>query len=126
MSTEPAQWVPLSEAAEITGKSTKTMRRWASAGKVGAQKDESGQWFLRRGDLIALEPAAASRAELEVLTDELQSTRRLFHDLANDLATARERAGKAEATAEALQAERDRLAAELEAERSRPWWRRRK
>lgn len=132
MTVEGAEWVSLREAAEATGKSVKTMRRWAVNGRVGAQKDSSGHWHLRRQDLIDREPAAERIAELEVLSAELVEMRKTFHTLAGDLATASERAGRAEAERDALQVTidgyvRDRVRAELQAERAaeaRRWWQR--
>ncbi len=133
MTTQGPEWVTLKEAAEIAGKSLKTVRRWATTGTIGAQKDPTGKWFVRPEDLIDREPAAMRSAELEVLTAELTAMRETFHTLAADLAAASERAGRAEAERDALQVTvdayvRDRVRAELKAERiaeSRRWWQRR-
>jgi len=114
MSREGADWVSLKEAAELTGKSAKTMRRWAVAGRVLTQKDPRGRWFLRRQDLEKIEPGAEARGELVVLTEtraELQAT---FHKLAEDLAAASLRAGKAEGERDGLAAEVERLRVEAE------------
>ncbi len=112
------EWVTLKQAAEATGKTVKTVRRWATIGKVGAQKDPTGKWFVRKSDLLREAPVAEAKAELEVLTDQLEGMRETFHTLATDLATARERAGRAEA-------ERDVIRVALEELRARKWWQRR-
>jgi len=132
MSREGADWVSLKEAAELTGKTAKTMRRWAAAGRVLTQKDDRGRWFLRRQDLEKIEPVAEARGELVVLTEQLAATMETFHGLAEDLAAASERAGRAEAQIETAESDRDRLALEvaelrtrLESELSRRWWKRR-
>jgi len=126
------EWVSLKEAAELTGKTVKTMRRWAAAGRVLTQKDHRGRWFLRRQDLEKIEPVAEARGELVVLTETMEKIQATFHALAEDLAAASERAGRAEAETETAESERDRLAFEvtglrtrLESELSRHWWQRR-
>ncbi len=126
------EWVSLKEAAEVTGKTVKTMRRWAAAGRVLTQKDPRGRWFLRRQDLEKIEPIAEARGELVALTEALEGMQATFHALAEDLAAATERAGRAEAQMETAESERDRLAFEvtglrtrLESELSRHWWQRR-
>jgi len=126
------EWVSLKEAAELTGKTVKTMRRWAAAGRVLTQKDPRGRWFLRRQDLEKIEPVAEARGELVVLTETMEKMQATFHALAEDLAAASERAGRAEAQIETAESERDRLAFEvtglrtrLESELSRHWWQRR-
>jgi len=133
---EGADWVTLRTAAKITGKSVKTMRRWASEGKVLAQKDDKGYWFLRRQDVLEAEPVAEAKAEakaeLVVLSETMEKMQASFHALAEDLASASERAGRAEAQIETAESNRDRLAFEvaelrtrLESELSRRWWKRR-
>lgn len=126
---EGADWVTLRTAAEITGKSVKTMRRWATEGKVLAQKDDKGQWFLRRQGVLDAEPVAEAKAEakaeLVVLTETMEKMQASFHALAEDLAAASERAGKAEGQRDALTDEIERLRAELELEQRR-WWKRRR
>jgi len=117
-----AEWVTLREAAEITGRSVKTARRWATEGKVLAQKDERGRWFVRRQDLETIEPSAKTRADLLQVTEQLAATMETFHGLAADLAAASERAGRAEGERDALAAEVERLKAELD----RRWWQRRR
>jgi chromosome segregation ATPase len=128
-----AEWVSLKEAAELTGKTVKTMRRWAAAGRVLTQKDHRGRWFLRRQDLEKIEPVAEARGELVALTEALEGMQATFHALAEDLAAATERAGRAEAETEAAKVERDRFAYEVEelrvtlkAEEDRRWWQRRR
>jgi len=130
MSREGADWVSLKEAAELTGK--KTVRRWAVAGRVLTQKDHRGRWLLRRQDLEKIEPVAEARGELVVLTETMAELQATFHKLAEDLAAASERAGRAEAQIETAESDRDRLAFEvaelrtrLESELSRRWWKRR-
>jgi len=132
MTREGADWVSLKEAAELTGKTVKTMRRWAAAGRVLTQKDHRGRWFIRRQDLEKIEPVAEARGELVVLTETMEKMQATFHALAEDLAAATERAGRAEAQIETAESERDRLAFEvtglrtrLESELSRHWWQRR-
>jgi len=127
-----AEWVTLREAAELTGRSVKTARRWATEGKVLAQRDERGRWFVRRQDLETIEPSAKTRADLLQVTEQLAATMETFHGLAADLAAASERAGRAEAQIETAESDRDRLAFEvaelrtrLESELSRRWWKRR-
>jgi len=132
MSREGADWVSLKEAAELTGKTAKTMRRWAVAGRVLTQKDDRGRWFIRRQDLEKIEPVAEARGELVALTETMEKMQATFHTLAEDLAVASERAGRAEAQIETAESDRDRLAFEvaelrtrLESELSRRWWKRR-
>jgi len=132
MSREGADWVSLKEAAELTGKTPKTMRRWAAAGRVLTQKDDQGRWLLRRQDLEKIEPVAEARGELVVLSETMEKMQATFHALAEDLAAASERAGRAEAQIETAESDRDRLALEvaelrtrLESELSRHWWQRR-
>jgi len=123
---EGADWVTLRTAAKITGKSVKTMRRWATEGKVLAQKDDKGYWFLSRQDVLEAEPVAEAKAEgkaeLVVLTETMEKMQATFHALAEDLAAASERAGRAEGERDALAAEVERLRAEAE----RRWWKRRR
>jgi len=122
MTRDGADWVSLKEAAELTGKSVKTMRRWAAAGRVLTQKDPRGRWFLRRQDLEKIEPVAEARGELVALTETMAEMQATFHTLAEDLAAASERAGRAEGERDALTAEVERLRAEAE----RRWWQRRR
>jgi len=117
-----AEWVTLREAAAMTGRSVKTARRWATEGRVLAQRDERGRWFVRRQDLETIEPSAKTRADLLEVTERLAAAMQTFHGLAEDLAAAAERAGRAEAERDALAAEVERLKAEAE----RRWWRRRR
>jgi len=135
---ETPEWVTLREAAEITGKAVKTVRKWAVAGKVLAQKDSKGIWFVRRGDLIDLEPAAERAATIDVLSAEIVAMRQTFHALAEDIAAARERAGRAEAERDAAEKNADelrakeqaaetdrlRLVAQIEELENRRWWQR--
>jgi len=127
-----AEWVSLKEAAELTGKTVKTMRRWAAAGRVLTQKDHRGRWFLRRQDLEKIEPVAEARGELVALTEALEGMQATFHALAEDLAAATERAGRAEAQLETAKDDRALMASEVtrlrgrhQSEMSRRWWRRR-
>lgn len=122
MTREGADWVSLKEAAKLTGKTPKTMRRWAVAGRVLTQKDHRGRWFLRRQDLEKIEPVAEARGELVVLTEAMEKMQATFHALAQDLSAASERAGRAEGERDALAAEVERL----RAEQDRRWWRRRR
>jgi len=108
------EWVTLKEGSKVTGKTVKTVRRWAQEGKVGAQKDDKGQWFLRRGDLNEVEPVAEAKAEIQAMTETLTSMQAGFHALAQDLAAASERAGRAEGERNALADEVERLRAEAE------------
>jgi len=108
------------------------MRRWATAGRVLTQKDHRGRWFLRRQDLEKIELVAEARGELVVLTETMEKMQGSFHALAEELAAATERAGRAEAQIETTESDRDRLAFEvaalrtrLESELSRRWWQRR-
>jgi len=129
---EGADWVTLRTAAQLTGKSVKTMRRWATEGRVLAQKDDKGYWFLRRQDVLEAAPVAEAKAEakaeLVVLTETMEKMQATFHGLAADLAAASERAGRAEGERDALTTEVARQTSEVErlrTELSRRWWQRR-
>ena len=136
---ETPEWVTLREAAEITGKAVKTVRKWAVAGKVVGQKDSAGKWFVRKSDLIETEPAAERAATIDVLSAEIVAMRETFHTLAEDLAAARERAGRAEAERDAAEKNADELRAREQAAETdrlrlvsqitdlegRRWWQRR-
>jgi len=146
-----AEWVTLRTAAQLTGKSVKTMRRWATERRVLAQKDDKGYWFLSRQDVLEAEPVAEAKAEgkaeLVVLTETMEKMQASFHSLAEDLAAASERAGRAEGERDALTDEGERLRASaeqraefekarrqradaeverLKAELDRRWWHRRR
>lgn len=112
---ETPEWVTLREAAEITGKAVKTMRKWAVAGRVLAQKDSAGKWFVRKSDLVDTEPAAERAATIDVLSAEIVAMRETFHTLAEDLAAARERVGRAETERDGLLAREQNIETERDA-----------
>jgi DNA-binding transcriptional MerR regulator len=40
------QFIDISQAARMSGKSKSTIKRWASQSLISSQKDESGHWFF--------------------------------------------------------------------------------
>jgi predicted RNase H-like nuclease (RuvC/YqgF family) len=48
---QAADWYSVADAAHLTGKSKRTIRRWAKGDKVEAQKNEDGKWEIRADTL---------------------------------------------------------------------------
>ncbi len=47
--------MPVVDAAEQLGVSTKTVKRWLLAGKIDGRKNFSGKWLLNRDDVAEVE-----------------------------------------------------------------------
>jgi hypothetical protein len=92
-------WASLAEAARLTGKSEKTLKRWAAAGKLTIDRS-SGRPRIQVADLIALglvdkvgesvgghdrtQVDIADRTELDRLAGELAAARARAEDLERD------------------------------------------
>lgn len=142
----PLEWMPLREAAQRVGRSTKTIRRQVKAGQLVAQRagdSETSPWLVSSLSLAevygeAITPAAAeaagvaAEATAEVVTalsSQLSDVTAMLSE-ANQRAEANaERAAIAETRADHYQERiaelRDELAAQSTvAEKRRRWWQR--
>lgn len=135
--TGTPRWVTIGEAADLLDVSAKTVRRRVKAGEIAAElrHDPSiggERWFIDADRL----PRPPGTAPLPVPVEVLETIEALHAQLTEAIA----RATRAEVTAEfqsarrselegsfgELRAEAERLRAELEAERARRWWQRRR
>lgn len=114
--------IPLSEAAERTGKTKQAIRKAVAAGRVRGEKDQLGQWLVDPASLFAVyQPVGANDANPanqvgEVATAEIEGLRRLVAILESERDDLRRRL-------DAEGEERRKLMAILTDQRS-PWWRR--
>jgi len=114
--------IPLSEAAERTGKTKQAIRKAVAAGRVRGEKGQLGQWLVDPASLFAVyQPVGANNANQANQVDgvaaaEIEGLRRLVAMLESERDDLRRRL---DAEAE----ERRKLMAMLTDQRS-PWWRR--
>ena len=103
-----------SEVAKILGVPNRRIFEWLDAGEIEAERDpRTGRWRVPRGSLNASETERLT----ELLTEGEDELRARLRTTEEALSTPEERA-------RALMEERDRLREELEAERSKGFWRR--
>jgi len=133
------EWLPLREAAQRVGRSTKTIRRQAKAGQLVAQRagdSETSPWLVSSvsladvyGGTIATAAEATSEVIAEATADvvtalsaQLSDVTAMLNDANRIAREAVERAAISETTAAHL---RERLQELREAnERPTRWWRR--
>jgi hypothetical protein len=114
--------IPLSEAAERTGKTKQAIRKAVAAGRVRGEKDQLGQWLVDPASLFAVyQPVGTNDANPAnkvggVAAAEIDGLRRLVALLESERDDLRRRL-------DAEGEERRRLTAILTDQRS-PWWRR--
>lgn len=114
--------IPLSEAAERTGKSKQAIRKAVAAGRVRGEKDQLGQWLVDPASLFAVyQPVGANDANQAnqvggVAAAEIDGLRRLVALLESERDDLRRRL-------DAEGEERRKLTAMLTDQRL-PWWRR--
>jgi hypothetical protein len=114
--------IPLSEAAQRTGKTKQAIRKAVAAGRVRGEKDQLGQWLVDPASLFAIyQPVDANDANPAnqvggVAAAEIDGLRRLVAILESERDDLRRRL-------DAEGEERRRLTAILTDQRS-PWWRR--
>lgn len=113
--------IPLSEAAERTGRSKQAIRKAVAAGRVRGEKDGLGQWLVDPASLFALyQPVGSNGANPANQVDgvsaaEIEGLRRLVAHLESERDDLRR---QRDAEAE----ERRKLTAILTDQR--PWWQR--
>jgi hypothetical protein len=114
--------IPLSEAAERTGKTKQAIRKAVAAGRVRGEKDQLGQWLVDPASLFAVyQPVGANDANQAnqvggVAAAEIDGLRRLVALLESERDDLRRRL-------DAEGEERRKLTALLTDQRL-PWWRR--
>ncbi len=103
-----------SEAAKLLRVPQRRILEWLDAGQIEAERDpRTGRWRIPRDSLNASETERLT----EVLTEGEEELRARLQTTEEALSALEERA-------RALREERDRLMEELEAERSKGFWRR--
>ena len=114
--------IPLSEAAERTGKTKQAIRKAVAAGRVRGEKDQLGQWLVDPASLFAVyQPVGTNDANQAnqvggVAAAEIDGLRRLVALLESERDDLRRRL-------DAEGEERRKLTALLTDQRL-PWWRR--
>jgi hypothetical protein len=112
--------IPLSEAAERTGKTKQAIRKAVAAGRVRGEKDQLGQWLVDPASLFAVyQPVGTNQANHANQVDgvaaaEIEGLRRLVALLESERDDLRRRL-------DAEGEERRKLTAMLTDQRS-PWW----
>ncbi len=106
------QWVPAAEAADTAGISLGTVRRWYQSGDLPSRL-EDGKRHVPLDEVMAratkATPRPAPSSEPTSTDLVVQTALANMHDLANQLAEARERAGALDATVKHLQERLDEV-----------------
>ncbi len=106
------------EVAKLLRVPHRRVLEWLDAGEIEAQRDpRTGRWKIPRGSLNVSETERLTELLTEEQLARLQTTEEA-------LSTLEERARALRKERDRLGEERDRLEAELEAERSKGFWRR--
>ena len=130
-----AQWRTLAEAISITGRSERTLRRWASADKIPAKRDDDGGLLVDVTDIepkpsrtraeVADIPGVADKPQAEAA--EVTAWRTKAETAERDLAETRRQVadltGERDYLRSALAAALSSPQRALPAPRKRPWWR---
>ncbi len=107
-----------SEVAQILGVPLRRVLERSAAGEIEAEKDpRTGRWRIPKDSLNASETERLTELLTEEVWARLQTTEEA-------LSTLEEQARALRKERDRLREERDRLVAELEAERSKGFWRR--
>jgi excisionase family DNA binding protein len=99
------------EVAKVLRVPQRRILEWLDAGEIEAERDpRTGRWKIPKGSLSASETERLTELRIEEQLARLRTTEEALSTL--------------EERARALMEERDRLMEELEAERSKGFWRR--
>ena len=107
------RWVPLKDAAEASGVSISTLRKWRSAGKIASQKRSNGRIEVDLAEVVGRaedrEPSAAPKAvvpaaEWQSIIDRIAEAEQERANAQRDLAIAEHKLSLSEAQREELQA----------------------
>lgn len=117
-----AEWVDLRTAAELSGKSVKTVRRWVKSGKVVSQLQDGRhgqQYFVRAADLYEQAPekqeVEETTAALRVVDEAFKSLQNHYAETVVRLTEEIEQRARSEALLEISESRVESLEAELEA-----------
>jgi excisionase family DNA binding protein len=107
-----------SEVTQILRVPQRRVLEWLDAGEIEAERDpRTGRWRIPKDSLNASETERLSELRTEELGARLQTTEQALSALEEQARALRKERDR-------LREERDRLGAELEAERSKGFWRR--
>lgn len=116
--------IPLSEAAERTGKTKQAIRKAVAAGRVRGEKDQLGQWLVDPASLFAVyQPVGANDANPANQVDgvaaaEIEGLRRLVAMLESERDDLRRRLDQSDHE----RRDKDRQLTALLTDQRSPWW----